>query len=95
MTNRDISAHKVARVPELLSIICKHLGRSQCASVVSVSRRFFNAAMPIIWREVEGVHNLLVLLPLTRVVEDLAIPSAHTGAFTIVKLSDYLSLMTP
>lgn len=78
IANHCLAAQKLAQVPELLSMVCAFLGSSGCRTVACVSHRFFNAAAPIIWEEVEGVHNLLALFPGTEVIRT-AIPGKRTN----------------
>ncbi|CAE6421061.1 hypothetical protein ACGC1H_006692 [Rhizoctonia solani] len=58
-----IAGQKLVRVPELLSIICTFLGLSECKEVASVSRIWFLAATPVIWKHMVGIHHLLALFP--------------------------------
>ncbi|KAH7334354.1 hypothetical protein B0J17DRAFT_673044 [Rhizoctonia solani] len=71
-----IASQKLVQVPELLSIICTFLEPSERNKLASVSRSWFLAATPVIWREITGVHHLLALFP------DAVIKS--TGANTIM-----------
>ncbi|KAG9125897.1 hypothetical protein FRC07_005719 [Ceratobasidium sp. 392] len=57
------TVHKLFKVPELLVIISKHSEIKHLPRLLRVSRTFFRAAVPLIWEEVTGVHNLLELLP--------------------------------
>ncbi|KDN33977.1 hypothetical protein RSAG8_12936, partial [Rhizoctonia solani AG-8 WAC10335] len=61
--DHHIAGERLVRVPELLGIICTFLGPSECKEVVSVSRTWFRAATPVIWKEVAGIHHLLALFP--------------------------------
>ncbi|CAE6478277.1 unnamed protein product [Rhizoctonia solani] len=71
-----IAARKLVRVPELLSIICTFMGPSECKEVASISRIWFLAATPVIWKDVIGIHHLLALFPDAEV--------KHIGVTTII-----------
>ncbi|KAG8762088.1 hypothetical protein FRC11_011214 [Ceratobasidium sp. 423] len=74
--DHHIASQKFARVPELLTIVCAFLEPSERKKVASVSRGWFLAATPVIWKEIVGVHHLFALLP------DVVIKS--TGVNTIM-----------
>ncbi|KAF8598204.1 hypothetical protein BDV93DRAFT_526901 [Ceratobasidium sp. AG-I] len=57
------TTRRVVETPEMLRLICELSDSLDQAHLASVSRWFFKIAAPVIWENVEGVHNLLVLLP--------------------------------
>ncbi|CAE6491407.1 unnamed protein product [Rhizoctonia solani] len=61
--DHHIATQKLARVPELLAIICTFLEPTERKKIASVSRGWFLAATPVIWKEITGVHHLLALVP--------------------------------
>lgn len=94
IANHCLAAQKLAQVPELLSMVCAFLGSSGCRTVACVSHRFFNAAAPIIWEEVEGVHNLLALFPGTEVIRT-AIPGKRTNILRTVSVTPLPGINDP
>ncbi|CAE6493492.1 unnamed protein product [Rhizoctonia solani] len=64
----DSSRTRVAQIPELLRFIHRHATPGTRTSLLQVSRSFFSTGAPIMWESVEGVHNLLRLIPNTAIV---------------------------
>ncbi|QRV97494.1 hypothetical protein RhiJN_25513 [Ceratobasidium sp. AG-Ba] len=62
-----MSGQTLASTPELVNLICRLYHGRGLAKALSVSKTFFNAAIPLVWREVAGVHNILGLLSFARV----------------------------
>ncbi|KAG8762861.1 hypothetical protein FRC12_008812 [Ceratobasidium sp. 428] len=62
MTYRS-TTHKLFEVPELLGTICKYAGCQRSPHLLRISKAFFRVAVPLVWEETVGVHNLLKLLP--------------------------------
>lgn len=56
-------AKRLVETPEMLRLICEHASTSDQVRLSCVSRLLFKISAPIIWENVEGVHNLLLLLP--------------------------------
>ncbi|KAG8709300.1 hypothetical protein FRC08_018420 [Ceratobasidium sp. 394] len=48
---------------KLLTRVARGLGPEDWANLLRISRPFFAAVAPLVWQKVEGVHNLLALLP--------------------------------
>lgn len=63
MPNFTHPPHRILQIPELLSLICRHSVPRAQTCLLRVSRTFFDSAAPVVWENVSGVHNLLVLLP--------------------------------
>ncbi|EUC63987.1 hypothetical protein RSOL_434050 [Rhizoctonia solani AG-3 Rhs1AP] len=64
----DSSRTRVAQIPELLRFIHRHATPGTRTSLLQVSRSFFSTGAPIMWESVEGVYNLLRLIPNTDIV---------------------------
>lgn len=56
-------ARYVFEVPELVGLICSFLDKRNLPNLLTVSRRLFYGAAPLIWKELLGFHKLFFLLP--------------------------------
>ncbi|KAF8604435.1 hypothetical protein BDV93DRAFT_606117 [Ceratobasidium sp. AG-I] len=61
------ASRNVLNTPELLSHICTFSRPLDLVRLCRASRSAFHTTMPLIWRNVDGAHNLLALLPGTHV----------------------------
>ncbi|KAG8701336.1 hypothetical protein FRC08_004132, partial [Ceratobasidium sp. 394] len=53
----------VFATPELIALICVHLDPNDSICLARSSNRLFQTVMPLVWRYVNGVSQLLALLP--------------------------------
>lgn len=60
---RSNASENVLNTPELLSHICAFSQPSELVRLCGVSRKAFYSTVPLIWRNVDGAHNLFALLP--------------------------------
>jgi hypothetical protein len=64
-TDESKAAFTVVKTPELLSLILDAATITTCARSATASRLVFNAAAPVVWRNLDTVIPLLqLLLPL-------------------------------
>lgn len=64
--------------PQLLHAVYQLSNRQTQFKLLRVNRSFFNAGAAIIWERVEGIHNLLTLLPGVQCTSDKENPLAKT-----------------
>ncbi|KAF8602093.1 hypothetical protein BDV93DRAFT_607729, partial [Ceratobasidium sp. AG-I] len=64
----QFSGLRVFETVELLSLICGHATVSDCALVMRTNRLGFDVAIPFVWGHVNGVDELLRLLPNASIV---------------------------
>jgi hypothetical protein len=55
--------HRIFTQFDLLHQVTRESNPRDWSSLVRVSRLFFSATAPLVWYEVEGVHNLVALFP--------------------------------
>ncbi|KAG8771953.1 hypothetical protein FRC12_003318 [Ceratobasidium sp. 428] len=63
MFRRTTKGQYVFRDSDLIAYICGFSDISDSARIARVCRGAFSGAVPFVWKHVEGVHNLLRLLP--------------------------------
>ncbi|KAG8726651.1 hypothetical protein FRC12_023206 [Ceratobasidium sp. 428] len=63
MIRKTTKGQYVFRDCDLLAYICGFSDVSDSARIARVCRGAFSAAIPFVWRQVEGVYNLLGLSP--------------------------------
>ncbi|KAG8782198.1 hypothetical protein FRC12_021078 [Ceratobasidium sp. 428] len=56
-------------IPELFAMVAKFCDKSDLARLSSVCSATFYGATPLVWKHVEGIHNILSLLPGIRVIK--------------------------
>ncbi|QRV95865.1 hypothetical protein RhiJN_23883 [Ceratobasidium sp. AG-Ba] len=64
-TQDALISTRVIEMPELLDLICSFADVSDCARLSRTSKAAFEIAVPFVWREVEGVKNILSLIGAT------------------------------
>ncbi|KAG8706780.1 hypothetical protein FRC08_000861 [Ceratobasidium sp. 394] len=87
---KDItSSNRVLSTPELVDLLASHAKKSDLACLARTSRSCFNTTIPLVWREVQGIHHLLVLIPGTQFERGnqrkewkLTLPDVHTADLT-------------
>ncbi|KAG8764359.1 hypothetical protein FRC12_008146 [Ceratobasidium sp. 428] len=85
-------------IPELFAMVAKFCDKSDLARLSSVCRATFYEATPLVWKRVEGIHNLLGLLPGIRVIKQrrehpvtLMVSSRVVRASELARLHLYLA----
>jgi hypothetical protein len=63
MAENCIASQRVLRVPELLATICSLLEPPERGKLAAISRVWFLASTPVIWKEATGIQHLLRLIP--------------------------------
>jgi hypothetical protein len=58
----ETNATRVFSTPELLDIICDYTQHADCTQLVRTSRLAFNLAAPRIWKTLDTIQPLLMLL---------------------------------
>jgi hypothetical protein len=53
---------RILEIPELVSLLCVSLDRSDCVRFSRICHAAFNWTLPLIWRDVDGAYSLLKLL---------------------------------
>lgn len=63
------SQRRFFNTPECLKNLSLSLDKKDLASLASSSRTCYESAIPVIWREVRGVHHSFALIPGVEVQE--------------------------
>ena len=58
-----MASRKVFETPELLNLVCSYAEKWTHCSLLRTTKSGFLAAAPFVWEEVDGVINLLNVLP--------------------------------
>lgn len=56
---------KVWDIPELVKLISNWLSRNDCVRLAYTSRLCFSSTIDLVWCNVRGANNILVMLPET------------------------------
>ncbi|KAG8743224.1 hypothetical protein FRC10_000225 [Ceratobasidium sp. 414] len=57
-------------VSDVLHIICEYSTSAACVQIAYSSRAFYHVALPHVWKELRGVHNLFSLIPSITILQD-------------------------
>ncbi|KAG9088990.1 hypothetical protein FS749_001707 [Ceratobasidium sp. UAMH 11750] len=60
----------ITTVPDILHVICEHSTSYTCVQIAYSSRAFYHVAIPYVWKELRGVHNLFSLIPGISILQD-------------------------